>query len=742
MADPIESKGDDDYGEVDLDEDEDGKKKPKSVEYDEDDPNLAYALSESDEGQEYLEDLARRIDQMFWDEWDASEGYRERFAKDWKLLECALNTRDDDESLRPHLPIMLKNITRLAFRAESELFGDWSRPVSWAPVGDTEEDMLKSEARTKHTNWQYREQILDFRRQMARAMMAFFFAGEAVTTSYRDTLRGFNRHEYLTPEEFVMPYMYKSVMPNLSDCPWYVQILQLYKHDLLARRDDWLDVEEVIEKVKPQWTDDPEQPLRESIADREGHEPGDSESGSAPYTLLQWEGWETELPGQDEPRWMQVIIDLKTKRVLKVAIHEEAPLDELDRYEREGAELEEYKTARLHHKTMVERARGDIELAGAVGAPVPPEAQSVMQMPPPDPPPWMPLPEDPDDDDEIEAVAPAPLRKKPIFMYARAVNIENLVGNHGIGHGRMQAHYNRIGNNSLHQYADAAGAANIPSYLHDKRAVIGEGKGRIKFAPGQTVPVEMPGGGSLKDAIMPFTSPAANPQLVDLARMIDEMAQESAQSPDVLSGESGKSGETFRGLASRVEQATKQLSVPTGRFSELVRQISKNNAVLNATFLDDEEVISVLDPASRKFERLKVGRALYETGAYDVSITSDLRFISKRERVAEADEALAMPKAWPPPLAAQPGITHYIWAASKKALEARGFFDLVPSLGPEPPRPTTPFGLPPPAPPGPPQGSPALPGGAGGSSVPATAGGSAPPPGSESAGGPPPGMGG
>jgi hypothetical protein len=183
--------------------------------------------------------------------------------------------------------------------------------------------------------------------------------------------------------------------------------------------------------------------------------------------------------------------------------------------------------------------------------------------------------------------------------------------------------------------------------------------------------------------------------------------------------------------------------VPTGRFAELVRQVAKNNAVLNATFLEDEEVISVLDPQTKKFERIKVGRALYETGAYDVSVTSDLRFISKRERVAEADEILAMPKAWPPQLAQQPGVLHFVWAASKKALEARGMFDMVASLGPEPPRPTTPFGLPPPAPPGPPPGQqPALPGGAGGDSVPATAGGSAPPPGSESAGAPPPGAGG
>lgn len=678
----------------------DDEEKPPPLEYDEDDPNLVEAFAETDEGKEYLKELSKRIDTRFESAWEASRQYRERFAKDWELLECALDRRKGDGfELKPHMPIMLKNVTRLAFRAESELFGNWERPISYAPVGETEHDQQQAEARTKHTNWQFREQILDFDRQMARALMAFFSAGEVVAHSFHDE-RG-NRHEVLTPDDFVMPFTYVTTMPDLSDAPWYAKVVRLYEHQLRAKKDSWFGVDEVIDKVQPSWEDDPGQELRDSVAKREGHVQDDTPAGDAPYKFLEYEGWESEMPGQDRPRWIRAIFDTRTKGLLLLAIHEEPPLQELDRFEREQNELLEYRAAFDHHDAMLQAARADMDIAKAAGAPAPPEADQVLKMPPPARPMWAEPPGVGEDERAwVDKLEPAPPKKKPIWMFSRVVNIENLAGNHGIGHGRLQAHYNRIGNTALREYMDAAASGNIPSYLHDKRITIGDGKKSLAFNPGSLTGVDVPPGMKLSEAVMPWPSPAANHQLVELARLMDEFGQEAAQSPDVLSGEPGKSGETFRGLASRVEQAVKQLSVPTGRFAKLVVQIAKNNARLNAVFLDDEEVRYILDRQSGKYDQIKVGRALYETGSYDATVTSDLRFISKRERVAEADEVLGMLKALPPEIAQQPGIMPFVWAATKKCLEARGMYDMVPYIGEPPPRPQTPFGLPPPAPPG------------------------------------------
>lgn len=706
---PIRSSGEDDSGVVDPDEDDD-EDKGVALEYDDDDPNLVEAFSGSDAGKEYLKKLSQRVLSRFNAAWDGAEPYRERFKKDWALLECKLDKRRGEEhELKPHMPIMLKNITRLAFRAESELFGDWSRPIQYAPVGETPHDTELAEARTRHTNWQFSKQIPDFPRQMARGLMAFFSGGEVIARSYRDLKRGVNRHEVLTPDDFVMPYVYTSVMPDLSDVPWYAMVLRLYEHELLEHKDDWVGVDEVLDRVKPSWADDPDQPLREDIGKREGQDQEDTEEDSAPYKLIQYEGWEARMPGQERPRFVQVILDKHTLTILKLTIHEEPSLQELDRFDRETRDLAEYTVAMEHHDTMLAKATSDLDLAEQTGMPAPPEAAQALQHPPPSRPAWL------GEDQDHESATPAPPKRDPIYLFSRAVNIENLAGNHGIGHGRMQAHYNRVGNTALREYTDAAAAANIPTWLMDDRLKIEGDKQRLKFEPGAMHKVSVPGGGKLSDFVIPFQAPAANPQLIDLAKLMDELAQESAQSPDVLSGEPGKSGETFRGLASRVEQAVKQLSVPTTRFAALVKQIAQNNARLNAIFMEDQEVVQVLDPQSNKYTTLRVGRGLYESGAYDVTITSDLRFVSKRERVAEADEILGMGKALPPQLAMQPGLLSWWWNAMRKALEARGMYDMVPSLGPAPPPPTTPFGLPPPPPPGsvPPQvqGQPTPPGG-------------------------------
>jgi hypothetical protein len=484
----------------------------------------------------------------------------------------------------------------------------------------------------------------------------------------------------------------------------------------------------VLDKARPTWDSDPEQPLRESIGDREG-QTDESAEDDAPYKFLQYEGWESDLPEQEGPRWIQAIFDFRTGGLLKLAIHEEATLQELDRFDRESRELQDYRSALGHHAALLDQAHEALDLAEQTGMPAPPEAEQNLQVPPPQRPMWM------SEDDDPETVTPRAPAKKPVFMFSRAVNIENLAGNHGIGHGRMQAHYNRVGNTALREYTDAAVANNVPSYFADERLQIDGGKEAIKFQPGSIHKVSASAGVSVKDGLVPFQSPIANPQLIELARLMDELAQESAQSPDVLSGEPGKSGETFRGLASRVEQAVKQLSVPTGRFAQFVRQITKNNAQLNAVFLEDDEVIAILDKRSGKYDMVKVGRELYESGAFDANVTSDLRFVSKRERVAEADEVLAMGKALPPPLIMQPGMTRWWWSTTKKALEARGLYDLIPSLGPEPPPPETPFGLPPPPPPG-------LPPPPVAGNLPPGAGGPAPPPGNGPAPGAPPSAGG
>jgi hypothetical protein len=169
--------------------------------------------------------------------------------------------------------------------------------------------------------------------------------------------------------------------------------------------------------------------------------------------------------------------------------------------------------------------------------------------------------------------------------------------------------------------------------------------------------------------------------------------------PEVLSGESGKSGETAQGISARIEQATKMLSVPTGKYADMLTQVLINNATINALTLDDAEFFSVNnhDPALGPMgqQTFSVGRELYDR-PYDVEISADLKFTSTAQRISEADALVQLPNAVPE----LQGNFAFKHMTVQKSLEARNRYDLISTLGAPPPAPPA-YGAPtsPPAPP-------------------------------------------
>lgn len=90
----------------------------------------------------------------------------------------------------------------------------------------------------------------------------------------------------------------------------------------------------------------------------------------------------------------------------------------------------------------------------------------------------------------------------------------------------------------------------------------------------------------------------------------------------------------------------------------------------------------------------KISRSMYERN-YQLEIRSDLRFATQAQRVGEADDALKLFKEVPQ----LQGNLPLLYALVKECLEARGKRNLIPFLGPPPPIPTTPLGMPVPPPP-------------------------------------------
>lgn len=724
-------------GEQDSPEEE-KKEGKESIVYDEDSLNLVEAFKMTEEGKRYLRRIANKVYNDYQSDWDSSEQYRKRQADDWRLFAGDLPAKDFPfkDSANPHLPIYLENTSRLVFRLTGELFQDWTNVFGVLPTGPDDDNV--AEILSKHGNWQITEEIPDFQRQIGeRGVVAFLAYGDVVGHSFYDEETKKNRHEILTCDNFVTPYQHISTMPDLSDCPHYTKVLRMYRHELEAKRGSWEDVDSVLDKARPSWDDDPDAPLAEATARTLGKEPDDAPTDEklggegTPFTVLWYEGW-LRLPNQDRDRWCQVILDKATKCILRLTIHERPEWQDRERYNAQIAERDSYVMAVQQQQMMqmaFEQAQAgqeaqkqqhrEMAAEGIRSMTVAPEAaiQQAEQMnamlpplqpppPPPMPPQWMTDKMVPDEMGQMpdpSTIEPDPIAREPIYLFTHEVCIEPMTGNLGISYGRVQADFNRAANIALAQFTDTATLNNAPGFL---AWGLEFEEGQLSLTPGKVNKVNGAIGTNIKDHFLPLQTGQASPQLFDIVKLSLEQAQASIQSPGVLSGEEGKSGETKGGIMSRIEQATKQLAVVTRKYARFVNRILVNNAYLNSVFLRDEEMRLVLNNDTGRYEELKFGRKLYER-SYRVKLTSDLRFTTNAQRIEEADELVKM---WLsiPSLAINP---MFGYAVIKGSLKARGRNDLIQLLGspPMPPggpgAPLPPFTVPPPpgaVPPGPP----------------------------------------
>lgn len=658
--------------------------------YNDDDPNLVTAFDAHRDGKAALKKISEQVLDDFAEDWEGSSERRRQIEMDTRIFTGNLPAKDFpfQNCANAHVPIMLTNIQRLQCRIESEVFGDWTSVAAVVPVGPGDEDV--AEILTQHLTWQLREQIPDFERQCKRGVQMYLVSGDVVCHSYWDPFKRQNVHEMLTPDEFVLPFTFVSTSPNLSDVDHYTKVIRYKRHQLQAHRDRWVGIDEVLDGTPAAWGDDPDMPLREGMADVQGEAIPTDLSKKAPFVLLHYEGW-FDLPNQKRDRWCQAIVDKATKRVLSFTIHEETNWQDRIRYEQQSAEMDTYRMGMAAHLQAVDTAQQQMGLVDSLqGGLGPQQTQGLLGAiapppPPPPPPSWL---ADPND---LEA-QPEPPKKDPIYLFAHAVAIEPVSGAYGLSYGRILADYNRAANVALSQFVDAATLANSSPLVV---AAGVEFDRPFSWGPGKINKVKGVMGAELKDSIMPLTMPAANAQLLQLVELMGVYGQDAAQSPEVLSGNPGKSGETYRGIATRIDQAVKNLTVIGRSIAAFVQTILQNNAKLNATFLREEEIFQVTHGTLQYMGPMTVTREMYQRD-YKVRIVSDLQFQGDQERIAEADQILQMWAAFPP-LQAN---SAFGYAAIKRCLEARHQRPMVPMLGAAPPPPPPVFGMMPMAPPG------------------------------------------
>ena len=696
-------------------------KSEEPFEYDEDSVNLAKDFKAHPEGRAALKRLSDKCTTDFSMAWDATEKFRKNMADIWKLFSGVLEDKAPpfDKMSNAHVPILMENTIRMTFRQAYELFGNWTNVYGVTPIGPDDEKTAK--LLSLHGNWQIRKRIKDFKRQLGhRGLLIFDLFGDVTCHSYWDPQRRYNRHEVLTANEFVCANAHVSTMPDYSDVSWVAKVIYMDAHELRKKEGRWEDIGATLKNMPPDWDDAVlTRELRDAVDKTIGVDSTAFEKGQ--YRIIQYEGW-LNLPGQDRDRYCQVMVDYTTHNVLSLGIHERIDPYDKRRYEFEQKQFQQYQAAQQElqafrqEQEATKMAALDLAHSTDPNSDGPAQAiamaRAVDEMPPP---PEVPMPDWMHGDPEAMPREPAYV---PIRMFAHGVNIEPLEGVIGMGTGQIHADQNKAANIALSMFVDQGTLGNFKNWIAKDDVRFAE---KFTIAPGKIHKVV--GATDLTKDLMALDFGPASPQMLQLVELMTKYGNVVSNTPEVLSGEAGKSGETAQGLSARIEQATKMLSVPTGKYADFLSQVLENNAALNAVFLDDAEFFSVNnhDPELGALgqQMISVGREMYDR-PYDVEISADLKFTSTSQRIAEADALVQMPNAVP----AMAGNFAFIYEAVKKSLEARNRYDLVAMLGGPPPPPPV-FGAPT-SPPAPPPGM--APPGAPGAAVTGQQGGPPPPP--------------
>jgi hypothetical protein len=606
--------------------------------------NLVRHLKESPAGRSILREIGHRVCSEFDVDWNDSAQYRKQFTSDYALF-----SGDRDKKIGPFkeaanvkLPMIGQNTVRVASRMMQELFGDFESVygVQTISENDTEADDL-----SKHGNYQLRNEIINFPREMETALLLFLLAGDVCIYSYYDEEKRANCHETLTPDEFIVPFAQKSKAPDYSDVPHMTRVMTLYRHQL-RNKTGWHGVQKVLHGQSA-WDDEPHGEHAESAAQNRGLDVTTSGEGvNAPFKVLHYEGWCDLIPGQSRERWIKAIVDHKTKTVMDLRIHERPDWKDQLRFDREERDRTQAKAMRADLE-QVHRVAVDQAMTAGTVAPAPLEE---FEEPPP----------------------PSPPRYVPIRMFTHGVCIESIGTMLGLGFGRQQAELTLAANMAYNQFIDQASLSNAKMYVCTKD--IEPLPNTIKATPGKWLAVDC-SAEDLKNGILPLEPGPANPQLGETALKLYELAEAAAFSPDVLSGASGKSGETWRGQANRLEQALQQLGYFARKFSFVVERVLINNAYLNSLWMDEEEFFDF-----QKDTGILVRKEWYRRN-YRITFRSDLSFTPRQQKIAEADEAAQVVYKLVGLGVTNPAL---LYAATVKVLEARGLHDMVELLGAPP----------------------------------------------------------
>lgn len=606
--------------------------------------NIARTLTEAKQ-KEYAELVCHDYET----DWDSSDSFRKRRTKIFKLAVGDIPPPRDGEKFRLariHYPIIMTAVLRIGARIYDQQFPSNGEFFGVKPTDAT--DLERSIRVAKHLNWQVTHQVPEYVPNHDILIEQCLLYGSAFSYIYRDPKKDRTCHEACRTEDIVLPYKRHSSDPSLADMPRITRKLRLYKHELKAKGNYYINVDKVYDDVAAglQSTGETDGKttgeMQEAVDKEAGYEKPSNDPG-APRLLLEQHRW-LDIDGTGDERPVIVVVDYGTKNLLSLTLREDEDPEDRARYNREKEASDAMFQAAMekYAADMAEYEMG--RMMSSMGAPAmtptaPPVAGEQTMTAPPTPGatdstvpmvnPAMPQP-------PPKPADPSPPKMVPINFFTHFICFPNPEGVYGLGIGTLLEGHNVAADTLASQFVDAATLSNTATGLASRQAKLRGGD--IEISPGKVNRTDL-STADLKDGIswIKFSPPEQA-----MRQLIGDMIQEAEKlsgANEILSGEVGGSNETATTTQIRISQAMASITIMNKRYTRARTFEGQKFARLNSVYLGDQEYFSTVDPSGPlPMEPTEIGRRDYLQDC-DITITADPRMASQPQRFQEAVQA-------------------------------------------------------------------------------------------------------
>lgn len=495
--------------------------------------NLTKVLSS-----EKLKEIGCMVVTRMNDDWRDSQQYRTMQARHLDLFSGRIPGKRDDTGIIQyvHLPYITKAVLLYHGKMHGASFpehGDLVAASTMRPGTEIQDRKL-----SRLLNFTLRHWVPEYIPCHDRGDLDTLVYGSAFSIWRWSSVEERPVFDFATTDTVVVPYVFRSNRPDMSDVPWFTWILRLprYEIEMAAAKGDYDDSAVTRMYADMGYHEDGTSPAEtveeptdtvHATADRIMGQQPKSDSPSNLRRILWHHCW-LKLDGWKQQRPVEIYVDEQTKEVVRLALREKPDPADVRRYRRDKAVHDATVSAQMAQYDQVVRQQAiehEMTIGSLMQANVPPG-----ELPPPPDPPPSPTPPQP----------PLPPRMIPVSRITHYSCLPNPEGFYGYGIALLAEGHNIVADETMSMYTTSLRHSMCTTgiYSSDARGPRGE----LNLTLGKWHEVRIPPE-QLDKAFkqIMFPPPDSNAFKVE-QRQADAVAEITAD--PILLGEAGKSGQT------------------------------------------------------------------------------------------------------------------------------------------------------------------------------------------------------